>query len=107
MCVRNPRGPPLLAPSVGLARWEFGERAARVGMRLRAGCCCPRTGAEDLRGQGAADEALGFARSVDECVEVNAGVDAHVLDHVHELLRRDVATRAGRVRAAAEPADGS
>ena len=37
--------------------------------------------------------------------QVDAGVDAHVVQHVHDLLGGHVAGRAGRVRAAAEPAD--
>ena len=42
---------------------------------------------------------------LDQRVEVDAGVDLHVLEHVHEILGDDVAGRARRVRAAAEPAD--
>ena len=56
-------------------------------------------------GQLAADDVLREVRAVDQRVEVDAGVDPHVVEHVHEILGDDVAGRARRVRAAAEPAD--
>ena len=57
-------------------------------------------------GRVAADDALGLGGGRDHRVQVDAGRHAHVLDHVHEFLGGDVAGRAGRVRAAAQAADG-
>src|SRR5690606_10632844 len=44
-------------------------------------------------------------RRVDERVEVHAGRDARAREQVHDVLARDVARRARRVGAAAEPAE--
>ena len=62
----------------------------------------------------ACSSALGSSRPTISCasrahveqrVEIDAGLDPHVVEHVHEILGDRVARRAGRVRAAAEPAD--
>ena len=48
------------------------------------------------------DDALRHLPRFDQALEVDPGLDAHAVEHVDEVLRRDVARRAGRVRAAAE-----
>ena len=64
-----------------------------------------RAGPHHLTGEVAADEVLGEVGGVDERVEIDTGVDVHVLEHVDQVLGDDVAGRARRVGAAAEPAD--
>ena len=53
-----------------------------------------------------ADYAFGFGRGGDHRLQVDAGGDAHVLDHSREFLGGDVPGRARRVGASAEAADG-
>ena len=55
-----------------------------------------------------ADNFLGHAPDLDQRVEIDAGIDAHLLAEQHELLGADIASGlwlAGEW-AAAEPADG-
>src|SRR5262245_56818054 len=63
------------------------------------------TGLHDLARQRAADDRLHPARDGDERVEVDAGLDAHRVQAVDEVLRAHVAGGAGREGAAAEPTD--
>ena len=44
-------------------------------------------------------------RALDQRVEIDAGLDLHVVEHVHEILGDRVARRARRVRTATEAAD--
>src|SRR5215831_7488198 len=64
----------------------------------------PRTGAQHLGRQLTPDDAFRGPRRLDHRRQVDTGPHAHVLDHVHQFLGGDVAARARRVRAAAEPA---
>ena len=57
-----------------------------------------------LRGQLVADERRRRARRLGELVEIDAGLDAHRVQHRDDILGREVARRARRVRTAAEPA---
>src|SRR5512144_1216527 len=65
----------------------------------------PRPRPQHLRRQPMADDLLGGARHLEQRVEIHTGRDPHVLDHVHEFLRRDVAGGARGVGAAAQPPD--
>src|SRR4051794_9539486 len=100
--------PPVSAPSVVVSPDSVCTfRSYRdTDLLLERGELRARAGTQHLRWQGPTHEALGLAGGFEHRVEVDAGVDTHVLDHVHEVLGADVAGRARRVRAAAEPTDG-
>src|SRR3954463_4739904 len=57
-----------------------------------------------FRRQLVTDEGRGAARRLDELVEIDAGLDAHRVEHRDDVLRREGARRPRRVRTAAEPA---
>ena len=59
-----------------------------------------------MAGQGTADDFLGQPGDLDQAIDVEAGLDAHLLAHEGEVLGADVAGRAvGRgERAAAQAA---
>jgi len=59
-----------------------------------------------LAGQAAARDRLGDAAGFDQLLEVDAGLDAQAVQHVDEILGREVARGTRRVRAAAEASDG-
>src|SRR5262245_18456356 len=58
---------------------------------------------EGLAGQ----KVFELAARLQQRVEANAGVEAHRLQHEHQIFGGDVAARAGRVRATAETAERS
>lgn len=62
--------------------------------------------AQHLRGQLAADEFLGEVSGSDQCVEVDAGLVAEVIHHMHYVFCRNVAGRTRGVWASAKPSDG-
>ena len=64
-----------------------------------------RTGGEQVAGQRAAQHLLRPARAADQRLQVDAGLDAHLVQHRDEVLGGDVAGRAARHRAAAELAE--
>ena len=62
-------------------------------------------GLVDLSRKRSADEALGHPPGFDQSIEVDAGRDPHSVEHVDEILGRQIAGRARRVGASSEPAD--
>src|SRR6187401_1468560 len=97
--------------------------AARVSRRARAGALPPVTagsasrrgaaegveaaGVYQLAGQSMPDDLLGHASDLDQRIEIDPGVDPHLLAQQHQLFGADIAGRlrlTGK-RAAAEPAD--
>jgi hypothetical protein len=58
-----------------------------------------------VRAERAAEDLLGRARGLEQRVEVDAGLDPHLVQHRDEVLGGDVAGRAGRDGAAAELAE--
>src|SRR5215207_4705077 len=64
-----------------------------------------RTRHERVRAKRAAEDRGDVAGAGEEGLEVDAGVDAHLVEHRHEVLGRDVAGGARRHRAAAELAE--
>ena len=55
-----------------------------------------------------ADDLFGHAANLDQLIEIDGGIDAHLLAEQHQLFGADVAGGLGLSgkRAAAEPADG-
>ena len=51
------------------------------------------------------DESGRQTRGIHGLQQVDARIDAHLVQHVDHVLSRDVAGRAGRVRAAAQPGE--
>src|SRR5262249_53882354 len=62
-------------------------------------------GLHDHARQHTPERILRKARGIDERIEIDAGLDAHGMHHMDEILGRDVADCARRERAAAEPTD--
>src|ERR671917_586295 len=64
-----------------------------------------RTGREEVAAERAAEQRLDGPAGLEQRLEVDARLDAHLVQHRHEVLGGDVAGRAGRDRAAAELAE--
>src|SRR5258708_8200143 len=66
-----------------------------------------RAAAHNVAGQGPADNVLGQARDLDQALDVEPGLNAHILAQEGEVLGADVAGRAVGCgeRAAAEAGD--
>src|SRR5205814_5716832 len=64
-----------------------------------------RAGFEDFAGQLTPGQVLRKAGAIDQPFEVDAGLDAHLVEQIYEVLGGDVAGRARRIGAAAQPAD--
>src|SRR5271163_4262465 len=58
-----------------------------------------------MAGELAAEDRLRLACGLDDGSQVQAGLDAHLVEHAHQVLGGDVAGRAGRHRAASELAE--
>src|SRR6516225_3185465 len=77
--------------------WWCGSAGRRVPVH--------RPGDEGMAGEPAAEDRLRLAGRLDDVWQVQAGLDAHLVEHAHQVLGGDVAGRAGRHRAAAELAE--
>src|SRR5438874_1909601 len=64
-----------------------------------------RASHERMRAEGAPEDALRLARGREQRVQVDAGLDPHLVQHRDEVLAGDVAGRALGHRAAAELAE--
>src|SRR5580692_3225502 len=64
-----------------------------------------RAGRERVRAERPAEHLLRLARGEQQLLQVDAGLDAHLVKHRDEVLGGDVAGRAGRERTAAELAE--
>src|SRR5205814_9033 len=61
-------------------------------------------GFEDFAGQLTPGQVLRKAGAIDQPFEADAGLDAHLVEQIYEVLGGDVAGRARRIGAAAQPA---
>src|SRR4051812_28506976 len=106
--------------SAAFARWRSGPPASArstasstsliapelSGAACRASCVpVDRPRDQRVRAQRPAEHALGLARGLEQAIQVDPGLDAHLVQHRDEVLRGDVAGRARRDRAAAELAE--
>ena len=78
--------------------------APRCSARRRARACLPRCAFKYFDGSSWPTNVDARARRLDQLVEIDAGLDAHRVQHRDDVLGREVARRARRVRTAAEPA---
>src|SRR4051812_6447612 len=53
------------------------------------------------------DDRLGYATRLDQQVELDAGFYAHAIEHVHQILRRQITGGARCVRTPADAGNGS
>src|SRR5215208_7295266 len=60
---------------------------------------------ERVRAERSAEDRGDIAGGAEQCLEVDPGVDAHLVQHRHQVLGRDVPRSAGWHRAAAELAE--
>src|SRR5947199_9979495 len=95
--------------SVAAASAATISTAARMCMRtyssLRLACVLVPVhgpGGEQVRAERATEHPLDLARAFEQGVEVDPGLEPHLVQHRHEVLGRHVARRARRNGAAAE-----
>src|SRR3954451_8012213 len=97
--------------SVAMTRTAISPRLATRTLantgRSGPGAWAPvdRAGDERVRAERPAEHAPHRARGLQQRLEVDSGLDAHLVEHRHEILGGDVAGRAGRHGAASELAD--
>src|SRR4051794_5123598 len=97
--------------SAAFARWRSGPpasaRSTAVSTSLMGANLVPVDRARDqrVRAERPAEHALGVARGLQQRIEVDAGLDAHLVEHRDEVLGGDVARGPLRHRAAAQLAE--
>src|SRR6516164_10670703 len=82
--------------------------ASPASSRSAAAECVETAGVDQFARQLVGDDLLGHAANLDQRVEIDAGIDAHLLAEQHQLLGADVAgcLWLPGERATAQPADG-
>src|SRR5882724_11649443 len=97
-------GPSIAACAWRSWSWAGGEAFAHpVGERVAA---VPLARLDELAGEPAPDDRLHALRRLDQRVEVHAGLRAHRVQAVDQVLGAHVPGGAGREGTTAEPADG-
>src|SRR4051794_30640072 len=99
--------PSALAGGRSMVMWKTPSLSAErtAGRRSSVAMPVPRAGDEDMARERPPEDALYLARAGDQRLEVDAGLDAHLMEHRHKVLAGDVAGRAGRHGAAPEFAE--
>src|SRR5206468_11782480 len=92
-------------PSHGTSVPEPGCPALRIRASARGRAPVDRTGDQGVRAERPAEDALSLARGLEQAVEVDPRLDAHLVPHRDEVLGGEIAGRAGGHRAAAELAE--